>query len=195
MKHIVVVIYDSITNADFDTQRMQPLLNRLHQETQLHVSIISYERSIKNAMPVVQNYTHPRISFHLLPQLPFIGRLTVWHAAWRIAKLLPLNLPYELIAHGPLAGWISLKTYDPSLCTKITVQAHNLVTTNVTEDAQGISRNRVKLWSQFQTRSFTVIERYVFSNPAPLIEVNSALLRTYIHEQYGARLERITVIK
>lgn len=189
-----MVIYDSVTNSVFDGQVMHPLLQRLHNEPHLHITFVSYERNKQRAQDICSKHEHPRLSFHILTQLPFIGTISLRYAANHFKKVVPLDRPYELLARGPLAGWICLHAYNPSFCTKITVQARGLLAAEyryMHRTTYGMS----KIWHGFRLKQCETIEQEVYGNPGLLIEVVSPALKAYIHETYGARLERISIAK
>ena len=192
MKHLVIVIYDSSTNSMLKEDVIHQLVLRLEKETQLHATIVSYDYRTKNPTSLLQKYTHARLTVHSVSQAPFMGTISLWYAAWQLTKILSALESYELIAWDPLAGWICLSSYNPSLCTKITIYAHEPGVAQP-ERERSVSCNSSDLWHQFQARCMTTIERDVYRNPAPLIVVPSETLRKHLHEKYGTRLERIRV--
>jgi len=187
MKYYVIVLYNGVINSLFENHYLPLVMQKLNHDLHLQIIIISYESNISQATACAQTYAHTRIAFHALPRT-----ISLWIAAWRFARLLPQIDSYELIADSTSAAWISLKTHDPLLCTKITVYTHGLKI-DTPESAISESYRMNALWHQFHAYRSRSFERSVLGNPALLIEVENRATQIYLNTQYGTRIERIRI--
>ncbi len=128
MKHskLFFVIYDSILNSVFVSQVLTPLIAIKNQNSSIDIEIISFEQNTKRAYTYARSL-HIPITLTILKRLPFLGTTSLLPAAYYLRCLLNTALSYDIIARGPLAGFICTHAVNPSLCTSLTVQARGLL--------------------------------------------------------------------
>lgn len=167
----IYVIYDSVTNSVFDGQ----MLARITSDDVL----ISFEPDIHKA----QKKKLP-IHVHLVARLPFIHTFFLIQHTAQLKKILSQYTGYELIARGPIAGYIALHAIDPR-CTNFTVQARGLL------GQEHLYTHRADHWLQrmlhrIRARQFQVLEKKIYTNYQVRIEAVSPALATYIKTTYHA---------
>lgn len=191
MKHLIFVLYDSITNSVFEGQVLTPLINKLAADHTLHITIISFERNQTAAHLIQEQHSkkNKRLSWIMKPQFPFIGRLSLYYAARILKKTLANYYAYKLIARGPLAGWICLHAYHPLRCTQLIIQARGLLA----EEYQYTHQKNYSFFHRIRTKQYAAIEAYVYKHPAPLFEAVSTALTSYMHTTFATPKQRISI--
>ena len=113
MRHLVFVIYDGIQNSVFQSQVLQPLLKRLAEQPDLHITLVSFERAsfsyetMSGIVPALD-----RFDVIIARRLPFVGRASLIDAVRRMHSILLMLSATECIARGPLAGYVVLKAFS-----------------------------------------------------------------------------------
>jgi hypothetical protein len=105
MKYHLLLIYDSIENSVFTGQVLTPFLKRLASCPEERGLLISFEKKVPSAKALAQ-LTHPQLAYYMLPQLPFVGTLSLRYAAYHLHRMLHHYSLASITARGPLAGWI-----------------------------------------------------------------------------------------
>jgi hypothetical protein len=128
-KNITFILYDGIRNSIFISQVLQPILNMLKEDNNLEITLISFEKTrpsnkiLKDLIPA-----NNRLHFVLARKLPFYGKSSLKLALFQLKKLFKIIETDEIIARGPLAGWIAINTIKQTKNKKIklTIQARGL---------------------------------------------------------------------
>ena len=109
-KKLAFILYDGIKNSVFTSQVLQPLLNRLVQDNNLEITLISFEKQRPNNKVLVDLIpAHDRLHFVICRRLPFFGKLSLCFAVLQLKRLLRIISCDQMITRGPLAGWVALK--------------------------------------------------------------------------------------
>ena len=126
-KHILVVVYDSVTNSVFESQVFVPLVRMLERGEAERVTLVTFESDlhIKNKLGA---FDHPQINFIVLKRYPLLGVWSLRFAARQVRSALSRSsqlrpsteLPAVALramarqgrvsgvrARGPLAGLIT----------------------------------------------------------------------------------------
>ncbi len=109
-KKIMFVLYDGIKNSVFISQVLQPLLNRLNQDNNLEITLVSFEKT-KPSSALMQKIipAHDRLHFVFCRRLRFFGKISLMFAVLQLRKILKIMPCNEIITRGPLAGWVALE--------------------------------------------------------------------------------------
>ncbi|MCK4517891.1 hypothetical protein KAT92_03885 [Candidatus Babeliales bacterium] len=188
-KHVTFVLYDSINNSVFHSQVLRPILNFLESRPDAHVSLVSFEQSsivslgkfdTKKIIELVP--AHDRLHFVLAKKLPFFGNPSLWPAVWQLKRLLRYLNPDHVVARGPLAGWIAIK----SRCDDLTVQARGLLA----EEHRMVHKKK----RRFIRSRYEKIEHEVYEPRGNVkIEAVSPALKAHLIKLYKTNPERITI--
>lgn len=212
---LTVVIYDSVTNSVFKSQVLEPLLNRLAQDPQLEITLISFEKQDYN-QPDLQTIipAHDRLHVLIFPRLPFVGKPSLYYARHHLVRLMSQIPSDQIIARGPLAGWIVLSSLTKIIekypeqfredavgdLPRVTIQARGLAAeeyrfTHLNDDQSWIS----KKWHAYVYGMLHKIEQETYSfEEFPLdcsIESVSHALSTYLTNEFGTPSHAITIAK
>ncbi len=204
---LIAVIYDGINNSVFESQVLQPLINEKKKEPHRPVWLISFESNVSVPVPecVVANGLHCR----LYKKIPFIGRLSVRIAAYQFKKFLSRFERYELLARGPLAGFICLRAANKNKCAQITIQARGLLAEEYAYTHKDESNRAMRFLHACRRRQFYMLERWVYGlrvqqhnamqnntaqNKIPLIiQAVSPALGQYLTTTYGTPADSIRI--
>ncbi|MCK4265442.1 hypothetical protein KAW80_03730 [Candidatus Babeliales bacterium] len=188
-KNLIFVIYDSILNSVFYSMVLSPLIEKLNLDPNLHITLISFER---NKIP--ENKTDipktDRLKVVLLKRPRFFGKSSFIFSIQKLKSVFK-KYPGEIIARGPLAGYITLKaTNNP-----FTVQARGLCAEEYRYTQNYKKSNFLKTAiSKLIYKQFKNIEHTVYASNKVLIESVSCALKTYITENFKAKKNKITII-
>jgi hypothetical protein len=121
-KQLIFVVYDGIGNSVFYSQVIAPLLDLINQSANLEVTIVSFESkkvNYHNLADVIP--AHEKLHLVICRKIPFIGKISLLFATVQLFCVLRRRQPcHEIIARGPLAGYIVYKalswwsTLDPA---------------------------------------------------------------------------------
>jgi hypothetical protein len=177
MKTNIFIIHDGITNSIFYSQILKPFKNKALQNPNNKFMLISFETS------------NPKIQLDLPNNLTIkILKKSLFQSInkFRLKKI--LLSPSNIVARGPIAGWLALKTGFKS----VTVQARGILTEEYqlthSEDT-GVKKILTKLRAAY----YRNIERYVYSNQQIKIEAVSGALKQFLHTKYNANLNNISI--
>lgn len=110
-KHIMMIIYDGLTNSVFHNLVLVPLLEKLEESKNLEITLVSFEPKKIPAQELMRLVpAHNNLHLVVLKRLPFAGMWSLWFGAWQLFRLLGHIPCDEIISRGPLAGWVALKT-------------------------------------------------------------------------------------
>ena len=112
-KQLVVVVYDGICNSVFQSQVLAPLLAMLQTSVNLEINLVSFERQKLNPETLLKAIpAHDRLHLMIFHKQVFFGAWSLYKGAWQLKRLLQSLPCHQIIARGPLAGWISLKALN-----------------------------------------------------------------------------------
>lgn len=212
---LTVVLYDSIMNSVFKSQVLEPLLKKLANNSNLEITIVSFEKQDYDQTVLTDIIpAHDRLHVLIYPRIPFIGKASLYYARHHLLRLLADIPSDQIIARGPLAGWIVLSTLTKILekypeqfredavgnLPRITIQARGLCAeeyrfTHLTNDASWIS----KKWHSYIYGALHTIERETFSLEEFVldctIESVSPALSMYLTNEFNTPSHAITLAK
>ena len=180
-------MYDGIANSVFESQVVAPLHSQIETNQLQSCIIISFERTPASIPKSITN--HPSLSLIQLHQLPFLGTISLWHA-YRQLKLLRIKWDeYEVVARGPLAGWIAQKI---NTIKQLIIQARGLAAeeyryTHQDKKKQISFVHRIRAWQYEQ------IERTVYAKNTHIIEAVSPALKSYLIQTFSTNPKQITI--
>ena len=210
-RQLMMVIFDGIDNSVFKSQVLTPLLNRIEEQKNLEVTLVSFERkeySSKELMRIIPS--HDKLHVILCPRTPFAGSFGLFIAGYyfkRIIRSIPLE---KIIARGPLAGWVVLefiknlyKNNEQQELIDITIQARGLA---AEEYRLACEQGRIswyhRLFKTWYYRTLQNIEYDVYRNDrfkrkytSIEIETVSEALKRYLIEAYEAAADKVFIAK
>ncbi len=193
MQPLIFVTYDGIGNSVFEGQVLAPLLQQHKEQPHRPIHLISFERT---TVPFPELEKHP-LTIHILKRLPFLGIVSMWHSVYQLKKLLAQFSSYEIIARGPLAGYVCSKALDASRCRTFTVQARGLLAQEYTYTHAHARTFVHRLWHQWRTYGLEKIERAVYGKHTSTIpytiEAVSVALKEYLITTYHTPTGSITI--
>lgn len=191
---LIFVLYDGINNSVFQGQVLQPLLKKLESGAADRVLIISLEK-VQPSPEVCAaiNAAHPNLSLIICKKYPFMGKLSLLPAISSLKKILNQQLAYNLMARGPLAGFVCTRAVDWKRCSSLTVQARGLLTQEyqyVTKDECNALRRVIH---RLRTKLFMSLEIAAYADKKIIIEAVSPALKDYLVTQFGAHAQNIII--
>lgn len=204
---LIAVIYDGMSNSVFESQVLQPLINATYKEPhrpdfaqgfdgQRSVWLISFESDVR--VPVPERLVANGLHCVRYKKIPFIGGFSVRIAAYQLKKFLSRFEQYELLARGPLAGFICLRASDANRCTQITIQARGLLAEEYAYTHRH-EKNKLNRLLQFcRKKQFYMLEKYVYGDAQrmtmPLtIQAVSPALAQYLSATYGTPVDCMSI--
>src|SRR5579885_3210894 len=177
----IYVLYDSITNSVFPSQVLAPIIAWLDQDTLHKAVLISFEKKNRASTLFAR---HNRLSVIIAKKLAFIGTISLYYATMQLQQNLRLYHEYDLIARGPLAGWICLKTLNSS-CDSITIQVRGLLAEEYAYE-HGNNRGLFHWLHRIRASQMRAIEHSVFSSKINnlFFESVSPALKSYLMENF-----------
>ena len=179
LDQLIFVLYDGIANSVFVGQVLSPLIEQLHRNTHLHVTIVSFEfspppQSILDALII-----HPRLHIKIESKFRFWGAWALWPCASRLKSFLGKFDRYVLMARGPFAGYICMQART-QMCTQLIIQSRGDAAEEYTfTHPKGIIA-KLRSW-QYKQLEKTV---YANSNQNFIIECVSHALKQFLIDEY-----------
>jgi hypothetical protein len=160
------------------------------------VWLISFESDVH--VPVSERLVANELHCVRYKKVPFVGRFSLHIAAYQLKKFLSRFEQYELLARGPLAGFICLRALDANKCRQITIQARGLLAEEYAYTHRH-EKNKFNRLLQFcRKRQFYMLEKYVYGDAPrmtiPLtIQAVSPALGQYLITTYGMPVDCISI--
>ncbi len=181
----IIVIYDSIYNAVFESQVLTPCKQWLQKSARNKAYIVSFERSIDSTPTMLEEI--PLITFK---RTFYLG---IWQLKQQIKQLrsfLAEHNNYELIARGPFAGYIALHARTTA-CQKLIIQARGLAAAEYAFAHQ--KSNPILRF--LRTKQLHALEKKVYSTQAQnvIIEAVSPALKAHLIDTFGTPAARTTL--
>lgn len=183
MQSVVYVLYDSIENSVFESQIIQPLVLLCEQNTQLIITLISFEKK-KFSQEYLAKKIPASFNFIQCTYVPFFGLWSLYWPIIQLKKCLQKFQSYTLIARGPIAGYIAQKSIN-NACKKLTVQARGLLAEEYAY-THAKNKNIKKLLHHIRCRWFKRLEHETYKDkkiecPWDIEAVTDALRSFLIH--------------
>lgn len=194
---VIFVLYDSITNSIFDSQ-IAELLLKLHQQKAQPTIIISFEsmKDRKKLDLICSQY--PTIQFIFLKKIRFICQALLYPLIHKLHKILKKFPPYQLIARGPLAGYICSKAMYRTACLEMTIQARGILPEEYRYTHAQTKNSLLQLLHYIRSYLFERLEKAVYCKHhsytvCTTIEAVSNALKEYLIKQYNADSNMISI--
>lgn len=197
MNHLslIFVTYDGINNSVFAGQVLQPLIDQRKKDYDRKICLISFEpeHSLAFEHTKKQCMQHD-IQLIIAHKKRFMRKSSLQPAIHQLKTILTQYPHYELIARGPLAGYIALQSSDAKKCHELTIQARGLLA----EEYAYTHRNAnifARALHSMRTKQFKTLEKAVYGTTKPnvTIECVSPALKNYLMEQFGTPEQQITL--
>lgn len=185
---LIMLIADGIHNSVFVSQVLEPLIKRAGNRP---IVLISCERPMPITVPTeLHDFTG---ELELIPRLPHLGTFTLIPTAVRLRRILKSYSNYELIARGPIAGWLALRAIDTQ-CSSLLIQARGLLAEEYRlshEFDSGIAALKNKL----RIKQFLHLERTVYGTRKPNVKIEavSHAMAEYLVKEFCADKSRIII--
>lgn len=199
-EHLIFILYDSITNSVFNSQVLQPLINRKKKQKKLCITIVSFERTIPSNT-LLNAITAHDIEIKIFKRYPFFGFISLKNSIKKLYEYLLDKEVYTLTARGPQAAFISFKSLNQGNCKQFTIQARGLLTEEFMYQHQTLPANKYYRWFiKLRKKHIRNLEDFIYNNdvlktlemPA-IIEAVSPALREYLIRHYTIEPSRITI--
>jgi hypothetical protein len=206
-------LYDGIENSVFQSQILQVANEQLQSKFFEKIVILSFENSLSAAQELLSKMPiHHGLEFSLLKKTAFIGAFSLESCIEAACNQIFKIFPQQIIARGPIAGYIALKALcrvqderqllqNPNELPKLTIQARGLLAKEYEYSQQFASWNPFMLpvrW--FIAKQKLAVEKAVYaeSNLAKMpfevtIEAVTGYLADYLVEEFGASPQRIQI--
>jgi len=181
----IIVIYDSIYNAVFESQVLTPCKQWLQKSVRHNAYIVSFEQSIDSAPAMLEEI--PLIAFK---RTFYLGMWQLQQQIQQLRSFLAKHTHYELIARGPFAGYIALHARTTA-CQKLIIQARGLAT----EEYAFTHQKSNPIMRLLRTKQLRALEKQVYSTNAPdvIIEAVSPALKAHLIDTFGTPATRTTL--
>ena len=193
-KNLTFVVYDGIKNSVFQSQVLAPLLNELDERTDLNIKLVCFEKDLAEAKQFATTLNiNPRLELIFFKKYPFFGKPSMMYAIKCFRGYLKIDSPDQIIARGPLAGYIVLKALSNKFNIPTIVQARGLCAEEYRYSVQKTKGAIKKIWDEFIFKSMGKIEHYVYSSSKIKIEAVSPALKDYLVKQFHAEPANILI--
>ncbi len=192
---LIFVLYDGIENSVFSGQVLKPLYKRLESEGFSSALLISFEKKMYNATEINRLIPNKKkLTVKQLKKYPFVGTMSLYPAVTQLKKILKKEKHYHLIARGPLAGWICIRTINKKNCLSFSIQARGLLAQEYQYSTRGTKNLLKKMIHLWRTRKFETVEKTVYKkNGGWTVEAVSPALKNYMIQTFGTSPDKITI--
>jgi len=194
---IIFVLCDSITNSVFSSQCLL-LLNNLQKKFSINkIIIVSFEKKIVTTQHIKTIIPHKYIVY-IYRSFPFLGRIFLSHSIARLKTILKHYTSYTIIARGPLAGYIALRSFTKTTGNNLIIQARGLLA----EEYAYTYRHDTKILRQpihyIKKYLYNSLEQYVYNSTKKwhtdiVIEAVSPALKNHLIAHYGVNPYKICI--
>lgn len=192
----IFVLYDSIENSVFTSQVLTPLLELKKQAPTKKILLVSFEKKSFTSDRIKQRIPLEQIEVVLLKKYPFLGFWSLYPAVRQLKKILAAHAQYDLIARGPLAGYLCMRTPQERMHAFI-IQIRGLLAQEYSyEHRQETSwfKKRVHAW---RAQLYENLEKLVFDaykkNALVHYQVVSDSLKEYVNITFGIAVEHLSI--
>ena len=107
-KHVLFIVYDSITSSYFMPEVLIPLLSLIKKSSNLEVTLLTFEQSIPSVKRIQQLIpAHEKLHLITAHRLPFFGTMSLKLCSWQLRRILKMISFNQLVTRGTFAGWIA----------------------------------------------------------------------------------------
>lgn len=202
-KYMVFVLYDSIQNSVFHSMVLTPLLNKLNTNQHLTITLISFEpRKIHIDQLRKRIPQQDRLQVIICHRVPFVGRVSLLINSLQLYCILKKIAFDQIIARGPLAGWMAMKAskWLKRRNIHVVIQARGLCAQEYRYSHMRSKQNLFKhLWHQHIYRTLDKIEYIAYGSQMTnkvftvTIEVVSPALKGYLITTFHAKSDNIII--
>jgi hypothetical protein len=184
-KHLLIVLYDSVTNSVFVSQVLEPLV-RMHQNNlAARATIVTFESDVDGAQRQIAALAMPSwVGCVVLKRLPLIGLVTLAIGMLQLRWAIRKKRFDGVRARGPLAGLI---VRCLGFGVPVVVQARGLCAEEyrfVCEQQPLSFMQKMVAW--WRKKIFDAVERRAYAwHPTIIIEGVSPALGDFLCDQYG----------
>jgi hypothetical protein len=186
---LIFIVYDGVDNSVFQGQVVQPLVQQKQRTPLLPIHLVSYEN--KPQYDMVMRLSSFGINLIILPKNRW------WLSAGSLRTVLEQFSAYELIARGPLAGFLALQAYNTKKCNRFIIQARGLLAEEYRYTHEHEKNIFMRVAHIIRALYFDSLERRVYRYAAHTthcsVEAVSPALKDYIVKQHKADKTKITV--
>lgn len=191
MRTLVYVLYDSVCNSVFSGQVVTPLAKSVAEGKYNFVNIVSFEpKSVNPSILATITRVHERVQVTILPRWPFLHKFLLKRDIKKLKVLLKRFEHYDLIARGPLAGYIAFCARDLS-CQSFVIQARGLLAQEYYHAHPNYCM--ATPFHCWRVHSYELIEKFVYGRCTCTIEAVSPALEKYLVDNYSAQPEHIRI--
>lgn len=196
-KHLIFVLYDSVANSVFDSQVAEPLLKQQKNDPMLEITIISFEKNLSQHVRLSTVNNYPTLKFIFLKKGLFITSFFLVHQIQRLRSVLKKFTYYNLIARGPLAGYISLHATSYKNCKNFTVQARGLLAEEYQFAHAQVTNYIMHQIHRIRAYLYWNLEKAIYSRKnykiPTTIEAVSPALKNYLIENFNTQEKFISI--
>jgi hypothetical protein len=87
-QHLLMVVYDSVTNSVFESQVFTPLVGMVERGEVAHVTLVTFESDV-HIMHKLSAFSHSAIKFIVLKRYPLMGIWGLRLSAWQLRTAFP----------------------------------------------------------------------------------------------------------
>jgi len=193
---LIFVLYDGVSNSVFSGQVLQPLLERIKNNPDLSILLISFEKQLSSAQQIIKQIPPTKnLTMVVLKKYPFLGANSMLPAVGKLKKILQAQPQHNLIARGPLAGWLCMRARNKKNSASLVVQARGLLAEEYRYMTEEEKNPLKRWWRWWQGQQFQKIERIVYGNKNKNITIESVspALKTYLVKTFGANPRHISI--
>ncbi len=200
-KKILFVVYDGIQNSVFSSQVIQPLQKLINKDNKVEITIISLEKKkvARNILKTLKS-NNTKIKFIILRKMPLPTKFSLKFASYQLKKLLKDLTFDQIVARGPLAGWIVTKTLSKIKKENVLVkiQARGLCAQEYRFAFQDLKENFIKKFlRRLIYEKLNQIEHETYSNKNRNIKFESVspALKQYLINNFKTNKNQISIAK
>jgi hypothetical protein len=206
------IVFDGVKNSVFQSQVLQPILNEIEQNNDFHVTFVSFEKTIPKPEEITSIFgQHAQITTIFFKRYAFWGKSSLIPAVSSLKKIFKTANFDQIIARGPLAGYITLQALAKikNFSIPVTIQARGLCAQEYRYANQKKTNPDIKkfglknlllinLWNKFIFATLQKIGSKVYRAQSTdlfnlKIEAVSPALKDYLIQEFGADPVKIII--
>ncbi len=191
-QHLLVVVYDSVTNSVFESQVFVPLVRMVTDGQVKQITLVTFEAALSIEKKLAC-FNHPAITFIICKRAPLLGIWSLSLAAVQLTLAVDFKIIDTVRARGPLAGLIAKKAvrwqrfFGARKALPLTLQARGLCAEEhrFSSEQQGLSFGK-KMVAHWRQQLYGAIERRAYRKAKGVfVEAVSEALGDYLQEHYA----------
>lgn len=111
--HLIILLYDSVTNSVFESQVLTPYQQAVQSGIYATMTLITYEKqgfiqtaAYQKLQEQLRAY-NPAITCHVIERPVFLGIFSLWPLLAPLRTLLEQQHKHVLVARGPISGYLA----------------------------------------------------------------------------------------